>query len=240
MGGGISGKKHSKMLTFDIISGVWDYWWFRSLFFSWIFQGSKISIFFFFNHGWNESYYANRLVQEEQKMKQSQTSLLIRQAGEGEACGWPTAGTVGCLAMEPSLAWASNVPSSRQNTHLLSLSVARSGHVMCFWPVRHEQNSTQDCGKQLVLCFPFIPALKMYMMPGAGVAIFQLQGKGWRITMMSALILSHWTITSKHLPMLSYYVRKIPLSVFERLWVGFSVNCNGIFNNLEEMTKIYH
>lgn len=94
------------------------------------------------------------------KWSKGKHHCLSGKQGEGEACGWPAAGTVGCLAMEPSLAWVSHVPSSRQNTHLLSPSVARSGRVMCFWPVRHEQNSIQDCGKQLLLCFPFIPALK--------------------------------------------------------------------------------
>ena len=40
----------------------------------------------------------------------------------------------------------------------------------------------------------------------------------------TTLIMSHWTIASKHL--LSHYLRKTPFSVFELLSVGFSVSCS--------------
>lgn len=144
-----------------------------------------------------------RLVQKEEK---SQTSLLVRQ-GEERSGPWPSwwLALLVALVMEPSFAWVSNVRSSRQNAPLLKLSIARGGHVKHFQPMRHEQNSPRGCGKLCLLCFPFISALKMYMMADARAAIIQPQGEGWRITIMSALMLSYWTITSKQLTMWEKY-----------------------------------
>lgn len=99
---------------------------------------------------------STRLVQKEEKMQQSQTSLLTRQ-GRG------TERTVAHL-MASSFAWASNVCSSRQNTHLLSLSVFRDGHMTYFRPMRLEQTSTQGSEKLHLLCFQTQP-LKLQAHP---------------------------------------------------------------------------
>lgn len=129
---------------------------------------------------------------KKRKCSKAKLHCLLGKVEEGSSV-WPTEwqALLVALLIEPSFAWASNMQNFRQDNHVLSLSKARGGHVTYFLPMRHEQNSTEGSGKIHLLCFPFISALKMYMMAGARAAIFPPQGEGQRITIMSALMLSY-------------------------------------------------
>lgn len=133
---------------------------------------------------------------------------------EGAVCGSPMAGTLGCLCYWTQFCVGQQC-AQLQAKYLLSLSVARNGHVTCLLPMRHEKNSTQVSGK-LPLLFPFSSCLE-------DVRMLEVEQHVSRrgITVMSVLLLSCWTIPANTYLRMSNDVTRIPHSVLEPLWLGF-------------------